>query len=129
MSGEALGFLMDSLFAAGALDVTFTPCTMKKGRPGTVVSVLAAPAKLDTLRETLFKKSSTIGFREIPVRRLSLKREEEKLSGSFGEARQKTVFYGGEQLRSKIEFDDRARLARDKGVSLEEAERIIKDGK
>jgi uncharacterized protein (DUF111 family) len=94
-----------------------------------VVSVLAMPAKLDTLRETLFKKSSTIGFREIPVRRLSLKREEEKLSGSFGEARQKTVFYGGERLRSKIEFDDRAQLARDRGVSLEEAERIIKDGK
>jgi uncharacterized protein (TIGR00299 family) protein len=129
MSGEALGFLMDSLFAAGALDVTFTPCTMKKGRPGTVVSVLAAPEKLDVLRETLFKKSSTIGFREIPVRRLSLKREEEKISGVFGEARQKTVFYGGERLRSKIEFDDRARLARDRGISLEEAERIIKDGK
>jgi uncharacterized protein (TIGR00299 family) protein len=129
MSGEALGFLMDSLFGAGALDVTFTPCAMKKGRPGTVVSVLTAPETLNAIRETLFKKSSTIGFREIPVRRLSLKREEENISGGFGEARQKTVFYGGERLRSKIEYDDRARLARDRGVSLEEAERIIKDGK
>jgi uncharacterized protein (TIGR00299 family) protein len=128
MSGEALGFLMDSLFAAGALDVTLSPCTMKKSRPGTIVSVLAAPEQLDILRETLFKISSTIGFREIPVRRLYLRREEKKVSGSFGAARQKTVYYGEERLRFKIEFDDRARLARDRGISLEDAERIVKYG-
>jgi uncharacterized protein (TIGR00299 family) protein len=128
MSGEALGFLMDSLFAEGALDVTFSPCTMKKSRPGIVLSVLTEVEKLNGLRETLFRKSTTIGFREIPVRRLSLRREEEKLSGNFGEARQKTVFYGKERLRSKIEFNDRARLAKDRGISLEEAERIIRDG-
>jgi uncharacterized protein (TIGR00299 family) protein len=129
MNGEELGFLMDTLFEAGALDVTFSPCVMKKSRPGTIVSVLAARETLNRLRETLFKKSSTIGFREIPVRRLSLKREEHGLSGDFGKAREKLVFYGGESLRSKIEFADRARLARDRDISLEEAERIIRHGK
>jgi uncharacterized protein (DUF111 family) len=128
MTGEALGFLMERLFDAGALDVTFTPCVMKKSRPGTLVSALAPAAALDALRRTLFELSSAIGFREIPVRRLSLRREELLRSGPFGEAREKRVFYGEKPLRSKIEFEDRARIARERGISLTEAERLIGQG-
>ncbi|GHT68244.1 UPF0272 protein [Spirochaetia bacterium] len=126
MTGEALGFLMERLFDAGALDVTFSPITMKKSRPGTLVSVLGSPAKLDALRESFFRNSTTIGFRETKVNRVSLKREEGSLTGSFGSAREKTVFYGDKKLRSKIEFEDRAKLARERGISLDEAEGIIK---
>ena len=126
MSGEALGFLMESLFEAGALDVTFPPCTMKKSRPGVIVACLASPARLDSLRETLFLRSSTIGFRETSVNRLSLLREEGGVGGNFGLARVKTVFLEDKPLRNKVEYDDRARLARKQGVSLEEAERLIR---
>ncbi|MDR2096077.1 MAG: nickel pincer cofactor biosynthesis protein LarC [Treponema sp.] len=125
MSGEALGFLMERLFDAGALDVTFSPCVMKKSRPGTIVSVLGSPQKLPALRTAMFEHSLAIGFREIPVRRLSLKREETKITGGFGEARCKTVYYGDRRLRSKIEFEDRARIARERNIPLDEAERII----
>jgi uncharacterized protein (TIGR00299 family) protein len=125
MSGEALGFLMERLFEAGALDVTLSPCVMKKSRPGTVVSVLGNTQKLDALRRTMFQRSSTIGFRETPVRRLSLRREESRVQGDFGDVRQKTVFFGDKPLRAKLEYDDRARLARERGVSLEAAERLI----
>jgi uncharacterized protein (TIGR00299 family) protein len=125
MSGEALGFLMENLFDAGALDVTLSPCTMKKSRPGTLVSVLCPPVRLPALRRTMFQKSATIGFRESPVRRLSLRREESRVSGDFGQARTKTVFYGDKPLRSKIEFEDRAALARERDISLDEAGRII----
>jgi uncharacterized protein (TIGR00299 family) protein len=132
MTGEALGFLMERLFSSGALDVSFIPCTMKKSRPGVVVSALGRPDSLDALRETFFRYSTTIGFRERAVNRLSLKREEKILPGpkgsSLGEAREKTVFLGGERLGAKIEFEDRARLAREKGVSLEEAERLLRGG-
>jgi uncharacterized protein (TIGR00299 family) protein len=129
MSAEALGFLMERLFEAGALDVTLSPLTMKKSRPGTKVSVLGRHGGLDALRECLFRHSTTIGFREIPVNRLSLERKEEELSGDFGRARRKTVYLGGEELRSKIEFEDRARLARDRGISLEESEALIRRGR
>ena len=122
MTGESLGFLMESLFEAGALDVSYSPCVMKKSRPGVILHVLAAPARLGALRETLFRKSSTIGFRETVVRRLSLRREE-----TPGAYRRKTVFYGSDPLRSKIEYEDRARLAREKDISLEEAQRIIEE--
>ena len=81
MNAEALAFLMDRLFDAGALDVSFSPLTMKKSRPGTGVSVLGRDEKLDALRECLFRNSTTIGFREITVNRLSLDRREEELSG------------------------------------------------
>lgn len=128
MSGEALGFLMENLFAAGALDVTFTPVVMKKSRPGTVVSVLCPPFKLNILRERMFKKSATIGFRETHVHRLSLRREEDTLGGEWGDVRRKKVFYGEKPLRSKLEYDDRARIAREQEISLEEAEELILRG-
>jgi uncharacterized protein (TIGR00299 family) protein len=143
MTGEALGFLMESLFAAGALDVTFIPCGMKKSRPGTMVSVLCPPPKLNALRRIMFQKSSTIGFRETTVRRLSLRREESAVQGVGapgstpsgasggppGEFRRKTMFFGEKELRSKVEYEDRARIARERGISLEEAERLIENGK
>jgi uncharacterized protein (TIGR00299 family) protein len=128
MSGEALGFLMESLFEAGALDVTLSPCVMKKSRPGTVVSVLCPPEKLDILRQTMFRRSSTLGFRETTVRRLSLKREQGRVTGSFGEARTKTAYWGDRPLRSKIEYEDRARIGREQGISLADAEQIIGKG-
>jgi hypothetical protein len=56
------------------------------------------------------------------VNRLALRREEKALGG----AREKTVFLGAERLRSKIEFDDRAALAREKNITLEEAEALIR---
>jgi uncharacterized protein (DUF111 family) len=128
MTGEALGFLMEKLFEAGALDVTFTSCVMKKSRPGTLVSVLSGLENPDPLREALFRYSTTIGFRETKVNRLSLRREEKTLTGEFGKAKEKIVYLGEEKRSSKIEFEDRARIAREKNISLEEAERLIRGG-
>jgi len=122
MTGEALGFLMERFFAAGALDVTFANCVMKKSRPGVIASVLCREEKADAIRETFFRHSTAAGFRETRVNRLSLRREEKTLGG----AREKTVFLGAERLRSKIEFDDRAALAREKNITLEEAEALIR---
>jgi uncharacterized protein (TIGR00299 family) protein len=127
MTGEALGFLMERLFEGGALDVTLSPCVMKKSRPGTIVSVLCPPLNPEALGRVLLTHSTTIGFREIPVRRLSLRREAGVLSGEFGQVRTKTVFPGG-LPRTKIEFEDRARLARERGLSLSGAEELIKKG-
>jgi pyridinium-3,5-bisthiocarboxylic acid mononucleotide nickel chelatase len=125
MTGESLGFLMDQLFEKGALDVTLTPCVMKKSRPGTVVSVLTRKEGLNTLRHVLFELSSTIGFRETLVNRLSLERQEKHLEGDFGKASVKVCYLGDKEIKSKVEFEDRSRVAKDNGLSLEEAERLI----
>jgi uncharacterized protein (TIGR00299 family) protein len=128
MTGEALGFLMEKFFEAGALDVTFTPVTMKKSRPGHTVSALCRREKADALRETFFRHSTTAGFREAAVSRLSLKRKARTIETAFGAAREKVVFLGGGKTRSKIEYEDRARLARDEGMSLDEVEDMIRRG-
>jgi uncharacterized protein (DUF111 family) len=128
MTGEALGFLMERFFDTGALDAVFVPVTMKKSRPGTLVSVLARPEKSGALRDCFFRYSSTIGLREIPVNRFCLRRGERIMRGGFGEAREKLVFQDGEKpFRSKIEFEDRARVARERRVPLDQAERIIRE--
>jgi uncharacterized protein (DUF111 family) len=98
---------------------------MKKSRPAVIVACLAPPAKLDALRRTLFLRSTTIGFRESAVKRLSLARQERHLEGDFGPVRAKTVFWEGNPLRTKFEYDDRARLARERGCSIEDAERLM----
>jgi uncharacterized protein (DUF111 family) len=126
MTAEELAFLMERLFASGALDVTITPCLMKKSRPGSIAAALCSHKKLEAVRDAMFRYSSTIGFREIPARRISLRRETGELSGGFGSAKTKEVYYGGKLLRSKIEYEDRAALARTRGISLTEAERLIK---
>jgi uncharacterized protein (TIGR00299 family) protein len=126
MTGEALGFLMERFFESGALDVTFTPVTMKKSRPGVAAAVLCRRENADALGEAFFRHSTTIGFRATTVNRLSLKRELRTLQGEFGAAREKIVYQGGGKTRSKIEYEDRARLAREQNVSLDEAEAIIR---
>jgi uncharacterized protein (TIGR00299 family) protein len=118
MTGEALGFLMERLFAAGALDVTFTPCTMKKSRPGHIAGVLAEADTLDAVRRALFSYSNTIGFRENGVDRLELRREETVTAEG---ARQKTVFWGDKPLRTKVEYEDRAKTARAEELPLASA--------
>jgi uncharacterized protein (TIGR00299 family) protein len=127
MTGEALGFLMERLFEAGALDVSYGPLTMKKSRPGTLVSVLGRTEQLGPLGECLFRHSTTIGFRELRVNRFFLNRDEAPLKGPYGEVRQKRV-YLGDRTRTKIEYEDRARLAREKNISLNEAEGLLKGG-
>jgi uncharacterized protein (TIGR00299 family) protein len=121
MTGEALSFLMESLFEAGALDVTFSPCTMKKSRPGMIAACLCPPDKLDALRRTMFEKSSTIGFRETAVRRLFLSRESSQIDGPAGKVSVKTVSLGDSKKRAKIEAHDREQIARKLGCNLDQA--------
>jgi uncharacterized protein (DUF111 family) len=107
MTGEDFGFLQEQLIKAGALDVAFIPCTMKKSRPGVIVQTLCGQEKRDAIRRTLFTQSTTIGFRETAVNRLSLRREEDVIDTEDGAMRVKRVFLGDQFLRQKIEYDDR----------------------
>ena len=63
LSGEVLGDLMERLFQAGALDVTYTPMQMKKNRPATQISVIAPPALAEQLSLLLLRETTTLGVR------------------------------------------------------------------
>lgn len=88
-TGEALGFVMGRLFAAGAREAHFVPVFMKKNRPAYQIQVICAEADISTMEHELFAHTTTIGVRRAPMERTVLAREEVTLSTPLGPARAK----------------------------------------
>lgn len=126
MSPEHVSFLADLILEAGALDVWQTPATFKKGRLGCVLSVLAESAQREPLAELIFKHSTTLGIRWHEWDRMILDREVRRIATPYGSARLKTARHEGHIVRSKVEFDDLARLARQHQLPLSEMENQIR---
>lgn len=125
MTGEAIGYAFDKLFAAGALDVYTIPIGMKKSRPGHLLHVICREAEKDALVRALFAHTTTIGIRENRFRRYTLDRHIETIETSDGPVRRKcSTGYG--VSREKFEHDDLARIADAQGLSLREAEARIR---
>ena len=90
-SPEWLGFLMERLFDAGALDVVFCPVQMKKNRPGIQIQVMGRPDQKDTLMEILFRESSTLGIRFRYTQRMVLQRSVAEVESPWGKIKVKKV--------------------------------------
>ena len=84
VSGAAVGHCAECLWAAGALDVTLTPIQMKKGRPGVLISVQAAPVDADRLEAILFAETQTLGVRRTTVQRTVLARRSHEVTTAWG---------------------------------------------
>ncbi|MBO4514774.1 MAG: nickel pincer cofactor biosynthesis protein LarC [Lachnospiraceae bacterium] len=124
MTGEEVGFAMERLFEAGARDVYTIPIGMKKNRPGILIRALCVAKDKEKLVEAMFRHTTTIGIRECALDRYILNREIVKTETPYGEIRRKTSSgYGAK--REKIEFEDLARIAREKGISLWEAREML----
>ncbi|MBW2617210.1 MAG: nickel pincer cofactor biosynthesis protein LarC [Deltaproteobacteria bacterium] len=93
-SPEWLGYLMDRLFEAGALDVVFCPVHMKKNRPGVQVQIIARPDHRDTLMKILFRESTTLGVRFQYSQRRVLKRSVAEVDSPWGKLKVKKVTKG-----------------------------------
>ena len=85
MSAESWPTVFDALFDAGALDVWITPITMKRGRPGQVIAVLATQPKADDVATCLLEQTTTIGVRSTICRRTKLSRRGVRVSTRFGD--------------------------------------------
>jgi uncharacterized protein (TIGR00299 family) protein len=95
MNPEIFGYLMEELFANGALDVYWIPVYMKKNRPGTLVQVLSHEPAVDALRDVLFRETTTIGLRVSTARRWMLPRETITLSLPVGRVALKRISHAG----------------------------------
>ena len=105
MTGEAVGFAMDRLFEAGALDVYTVPIGMKKSRPGTLIKVMCRESDKEKIIETVFKYTTTIGIRENMMKRYVLDRHIETVETEYGPVHCKlSTGYG--VTRKKYEYDD-----------------------
>ena len=119
MSGEEIGFAMERLFEAGALDVWTTAIGMKKSRPGVMLSVLCRAAERDALLKCLFHHTTTLGVREHLCPRHTLGRSFRKAETPWGEVTVKRA-EGWNVFREKPEYEDLAKIARENGLSLRE---------
>lgn len=124
MTGEALAYCMQQLLDAGALDVWTQDILMKKGRPAVMLNCLCAPDMRETFASLIFRHTTTLGIRESILPRYVLSRSTRSIVTPYGTAQVKTA-QGYGVTRSKIEYDDLARIARAANVSLEQARQIV----
>lgn len=117
MTGEAIGFAMEALFAAGALEVYTIPIGMKKSRPGTLFCVMCRSEDKEEMVRLLFRHTTTIGIRENEYKRYTLERSVETIQTPYGDIRQK-VSTGYGVTRRKYEYEDLAKAARENNLSV-----------
>jgi uncharacterized protein (TIGR00299 family) protein len=115
---EGFDLLMERAFAAGALDVFFTPIGMKKNRPATLLSVLCPPSQADALAALLFRETGTFGIRVREQRRYTLARSWRTVETEFGAVRLKAGAWQGEEVTVAPEYEDCKRAAQAHGVPL-----------
>ncbi len=125
MTPEAIGFAMERLFAAGALDVYTIPIGMKKNRPGVLLTCMCKMEQREEMIRLLFKHTTTLGIRELVSNRYTLNRSIEIVETKYGPVRVKKVTGWGVQ-RQKAEYEDLAKIAREHGIALEQAAQLLK---
>lgn len=124
MTAEELGFAMETILEAGALEVYTVAAGMKKSRPGTILCVLCHEDAKETLVRVIFRNTTTIGVREHRCSRYTLKRSFETVQTPYGDV-QKKLSSGYGVAREKYEYEDLARIAREQGMSLAEVRKSI----
>jgi hypothetical protein len=117
-SPQTLGYVMERLLTAGALDVFFTPIQMKKNRPGVVLSALCRPEDGPALCDIVFHETPTLGVRTQELRRRVLPRRTVEVETRFGTVRVKEAALSAERRRATPEYDDCRTLALAAGAPL-----------
>jgi hypothetical protein len=118
MNPELFGFLMERLFADGALDVCWMPAQMKKNRPGTRVEVICRPEDVERLTATLLTESTSTGVRYQVAARRVLPRRSVLVVTEYGPVDAKEIRMPDGSRRVTPEYDACRRIALLKGVAI-----------
>ena len=118
MNPQLFPAVSEQLMTAGALDVFLTPVHMKKGRPGTLLTVLSPESRRRSVIDVIFRETTTIGVRFHPVLRETLERRWVEVTVPGGVIRIKVAERAGEVLNAAPEFDDCVRVASATGQPL-----------
>lgn len=126
-SPQAIAYAVEQLWQSGALDVSVTPCTMKKGRSGHTLSVICTPLNAVQIQELVLTHTTTIGARVQFMSRLVAERSFVDVSiDSSNVVRVKIATdRQGNLLNVHPEFDDIANLATQKNISVKEAHQLV----
>ena len=124
MTAEQISFATEQLFAAGAAEVYTLAIGMKKSRPGTLIRAIVAADRKEAVISAFFRHTTTIGIRETETKRYVLSRSVEARQTAYGEVRiKRSEGYG--VVKEKIEYEDLARIAKEYGITLEEAKEKV----
>ena len=125
-TGEALGYTIDRLMEAGALDVHYSPVYMKKNRPAWELTVICKKSQMEELEDIIFKETTTIGIREFPsVMRSILRRNQKRVETPFGSAEVKEVALPGER-RFYPEYESVKAIAEKNHLPFAEVYHLVK---
>jgi pyridinium-3,5-bisthiocarboxylic acid mononucleotide nickel chelatase len=124
MNPQLFGVAMERLYAAGALEVFYTPVQMKKNRPGTLLTVVVAPDKRAAITDVVFRETTTIGLRHYDVDRECLAREIVTVTTPLGAVRFKVSSRNGRVVTATPEFEDCAQLATANNLPVREVQAI-----
>ncbi len=124
-TGEALGYVMDRLFEAGARDVNYIPVYMKKNRPAYQLNVLCSEETVPRIEEIIFKETTTIGIRRVRMERTVMRREIRTLTTSLGEAKVKVCRLGCSDIRVYPEYESAADISREKKLPYQDVWRQL----
>jgi uncharacterized protein (TIGR00299 family) protein len=111
---QVLGYAMEQLLEAGALDVTLTPIFMKKNRPATMISVICSMDTTERMTALLFSETTTLGVRILQAQREVVTRKSTEIDTTYGKVRIKFTESGS----FTPEYEDCRRAAREHGIPL-----------
>lgn len=133
VTGQVMGNLIEELLAAGALDVAIIPATMKKGRSGSIIQVIAKPEDSDKLARKIIEETGSLGVRIIPIKhRLIAQREIGKVdvtinNRAFSIGVKIARDLRGTLLNISAEFEDCKKTAQESGVPLRDVIRLAEE--
>lgn len=128
LNPQAIGYVFEALFAAGAVDVFTQAIAMKKSRPGILLTVICHPENLLSCEAIIFRETTTLGIRRTTQQRAILQREIQQVEIEYGQVRVKVAWKG--QLPEKVianvqpEYEDCAELARKHNIPWREIQRL-----
>ena len=123
-TGEALGYVMDRLFEAGARDVSYTPVYMKKNRPAYQLNVICTEENVKQMEQIIFEETTTIGIRRQQMERSVLAHSMETVRTCLGDAQVKVCALGS-QIRKYPEYQSVVRLCKEHDRSFQEVYQMV----
>ncbi len=124
-TGEQIGFAIERLWDAGALDVYTTAIAMKKNRPGVMLTVLCPSVNRERIEDVMFVHTGSLGIRRQVLTRRKLHREIIRVETPLGEARAKLAWHSGRDPSVAPEYEDCKRLALESGMPLAQVFQLV----
>lgn len=128
LNPQAIGYVLEALLAAGALDVFTQSIGMKKSRPGILLTVICYPDKVTDLEAIVFRETTTLGIRHYTQQRLALQREIQSVTTDYGTVRVKIAWTGTATERQitnvQPEYEDCWQIARRHDLPWREVHRL-----